>query len=257
MREFPPKAEALRDRRKHTEIHTMKPSLITPHRSRAFTLIELLVVISIIAILAGIALPTMTNALMKARFTSTVNNARQISIGLRMYAGAHDGQYPLYKDADTAATMVATSNEALELLMPRYGGSDKAIFTNKQSAWCKPLPANKADEFRLRAGECDWAYVRGLSESTDARIPILATAFAPGGVTYVKEPSKPGGVWKGELAAVLRVDGSVHSTAELKESGTSTFVKRIDNPSKNMFEKDTDWLNGDNVQVLMPVPVGS
>lgn len=140
--------------------------------------------------------------------------------------------------------MVANSNEALELLMPRYGGSDKTIFGNKQSARCKPLPATKADEFRLRAGYPDWAYVRGLSESTDARLPILATAFAPGGV------------WKGELAAVLRVDGSVHSTAKLKDAGNTTFVKRIDNPSKNMFEKNTDWLDGDNVQVLMPIPVG-
>ena len=233
----------------------MKKSQLT-QRSGAFTLIELLVVIGIIAILAGIALPTMTHAMMRARFTNTVNNAKQIGIGLRMYAGAHDGQYPLYKDADSAATMVANSNEALELLMPRYAGSDKAIFTNKQSAWCKPLPATKADEFRLRAGECDWAYVRGLSESTDARMPILATAFAPGGVTYVKEPSKPGGVWKGDLAAVLRVDGSVQSTAELKDAGTTTFVKRIDSPTKNMFEKDTDWLDGDNVQVLMPIPIG-
>lgn len=235
----------------------MKTPYLKKHDLRAFTLIELLVVISIIAILAGLAFPALQNALTRGRFTSTVNNARQIGLGLRMYSGAHDGQFPLYKDADTGATMVANSNEALELLMPRYGGSDKAIFTNKQSAWCKPLPATKADEFRLRAGECDWAYVRGLSESSDARTPILATAFAPGGVTYVKDPTKPGGVWKGELAAVLRVDGSVHSTAELKDSGNSTFVKRIEAPTKNMFEKDTDWLEGDNVQVLMPIPVGS
>ena len=35
------------------------------------------------------------------------------------------------------------------------------------------------------------------------------------------------------------------------------FIKRADNPSKNMFEKDTDWLDGESVQVLMPIPVGS
>ena len=235
----------------------MKTPQFKQLRSQGFTLIELLVVISIIAILAGLAIPTMQNAVMRARFTNTVSNAKQIGLGLRMYAGAHDGQYPLYKDPDSAATMVATSNEALEILMPRFAGSDKAIFTNKQSAWCKAQPSSPSDQFRLRAGECDWAYVRGLNETSDSRLPILATAFAPGGTTYVKDNSKPGGVWKGELAAVLRVDGSVTPQQELKETGTGTCIKRTDNPAKNMFEKDTDWLDGENVQVLLPLSSGS
>ena len=55
-----------------------------------------------------------------------------------------------------------------------------------------------------------------------------------------------------ELAAVLRVDGSVMSVADLKEAGSGFFVKRQDNPSKNMFEKDDGWLDGENVEVLMP-----
>jgi prepilin-type N-terminal cleavage/methylation domain-containing protein len=231
----------------------MKTPQFKNHRSQGFTLIELLVVISIIAILASIAIPTMNTAMMRARFASTVSNAKQIGLGMRMYASAHDGQFPLYKDTDNASTMVATSNEALELLMPRYAGGDKTIFTNKQSAWCKPQPATAADQYRLRAGECDWAYVRGLSETSDSRLPLLATAFAPGGTTYVKDNSKPGGVWKGELAAVLRIDGSVMSVQKLKENGSGTFIKRPDNAAKNMFEKDTDWLDGDNVQVLMPI----
>lgn len=235
----------------------MKTPQFKQLRSQGFTLIELLVVISIIAILAALAIPTMQGALMRARFATTVSNAKQIGIGLRMYAGSHDGQFPLYRDPDSSASLVATSNEALELLMPRYAGADKSIFTNRQSAWCKTLPASASDQYRLRAGECDWAYVRGLGENSDLRWPLLATAFAPGGTTYVKETSKPGGVWKGELAAVLRVDGSVQTSPEPKEKGTSFFIKRADNPSKDMFEKDTDWLDGESVQVLMPIPVGS
>jgi prepilin-type N-terminal cleavage/methylation domain-containing protein len=231
----------------------MKTPQFKQLRSKGFTLIELLVVISIIAILAGIAMPTMSNALMRARFTDTVNNAKQIGLGLRMYSGAHEGQFPLYKDTDSTSTMVANSNEALELLIPRYAGAGKQIFTNRQSAWCKPLPQTPADANRLRAGECDWAYVRGLNETSDPRLPLLATAFAPGGTTYVKENSKPGGVWRGELAAVLRVDGSVLSVQDTKENGSGTFIKRPDSQSKNMFEKDTDWMDGENVQVLMPM----
>lgn len=44
----------------------------------AFTLIEMLVVISIIAIIAAFAVPTLTQALAKGQMTGTMNNARQL-----------------------------------------------------------------------------------------------------------------------------------------------------------------------------------
>src|SRR5947207_6673848 len=47
------------------------------YSSPAFTLIELLVVISIIAILALLAGPALTQALTKGQMTGTMNNARQ------------------------------------------------------------------------------------------------------------------------------------------------------------------------------------
>jgi prepilin-type N-terminal cleavage/methylation domain-containing protein len=252
LREVFTKAEAPRDRQPKLK-QTMKTPHIKHPARNGFTLIELLVVISIIAILAAFAVPTLQGALTHARFMNTVNNAKQIGLGLRMFASANEGQYPLYKDPDSAATLLDNSNEALELLMPRHAGSDKSIFTNKQSAWCKKLPASAADQYRLRAGECDWAYVRGLTDTSDPRFPLLATAFAPGSKTYIKDSSKPGGAWQGEYAAVVRVDGSVMSGSELKETGNSFFIKRTDQPTKNMFEKDTDWLDGENVQVLMPL----
>ncbi len=46
----------------------------------AFTLIELLVVISIIAILASLAIPAVTGALTRGQMVQTLNNARQLQL---------------------------------------------------------------------------------------------------------------------------------------------------------------------------------
>lgn len=63
---------------------------------RAFTLIELIVVIAIIALLAGLLLPSLSRAKTNAYSVKCKSNLRQVSLALQMYVG-DVGVYPIFK----------------------------------------------------------------------------------------------------------------------------------------------------------------
>jgi len=63
-------------------------------RNSAFTLIELLVVIAIIAILAAILFPVFSRAREKARQANCLSNAKQLTLGMMMYAQDYDERIP-------------------------------------------------------------------------------------------------------------------------------------------------------------------
>lgn len=59
-----------------------------------FTLIELLVVVSILGILAALAVAVTPGIVTRAHRAASLNNLRQIGAGILLYAGEHDNQLP-------------------------------------------------------------------------------------------------------------------------------------------------------------------
>ncbi len=190
-------------------------------RNNAFTLIELLVVISIIAILAGIALPVFGQVQIKGAQTKALSNAKQIATALKLYAVDNNGTYPAYgttNGAPDSTKPLVTANDAFSLLIPDYVPNED-IFWLAKSGWClsKPNgPDNKMDKpgtypptDTLAAGENEYTYVPGLSDTSNASMPLLADGFANNtSHTYTNVATKPGGVWKGKNAIVIHVDTS-------------------------------------------------
>ena len=207
----------------------------------AFTLIELLVVIAIIAVLASIALPVFSTVQERGAQTKDLSNAKQIGLGLKLYAGDNDGQFP-------AVAASATANDAFAKLVPQYIPTEK-IFYLAKSKWTPALPdevfgtdaAGAPLATNVAAGENNFAYVNNLTDTSNPNFPLVADGFVaatPG--TYTNDETAKGGVWKGKKAVVVRAD--ISANVEKCNSAFKVLGKTGAATDADIFASSSTWL---------------
>lgn len=96
----------------------------------------------------------------------------------------------------------------------------------------------------LTRGECAYAYVAGLNRKSDPQLPLLANAFSESLGQYTEDPSRRGGVFRGEKCVWVTVRGNAR-VGELNSD--FRLLEKKDSKMVDVFSRE--WgTNPDNIK---------
>jgi prepilin-type N-terminal cleavage/methylation domain-containing protein len=150
--------------------------MLVKQREAAFTLIELLIVVAIIAALAGLLLPVLSNAREKARQSACLSNMKQIGDALDIYVSDNDETYPgASMSVKTASNSGNDTRIPFEMQLMPYAKSDQ-IWTCPSDSAHRDAPISSTSPY----GWWDKSYMSKLIPRSYGYIANINTVEASG-----------------------------------------------------------------------------
>ncbi len=184
-------------------------------RNQAFTLIELLVVITIIAILASLAVPAFTMVQTQGNQMKGVNNAKQVILSLKQFSKDNNSQYPDSVANPLTGSLAQNANDAFRFMIQEQIVTDERIFGCPAGL----NPDNNIGQApnygnALMPGENHWAMTGNQTDTTQGNMPIVfenptSVSWPPLWNADVAGQIQPGRTWPGGKIIIGRNDGSV------------------------------------------------
>jgi len=189
---------------------------ISPHnsfRSGGFTLVELLVVISIIGLLAGLAIPAISSGMNKAKESTKISNLRGVYQACLLWSSENDGRVvpPIAPPTTTGGTGVGWSS-----FLTNYLGQARPTAQSSKDIFVDPF-------FKGYKSTASW--LPGYAMNTRPALPAANTYIAySGGSGTINEMRMLALTDAYKRAFIIDCDGSYSFDPQNMKTGIGAFA---------------------------------